>query len=575
MEIKDILRKSMVEALKSLSVELTEEQVAKLAFEHPSDLTHGDYSSNVAMVLAKELKVAPKVLAERIVAELIKKQSSEVAKIEVAGPGFVNFYLSREFFTNSIEKITNDNSFGHNKKLAGQKIIVEYTNTNVLKPLHIGHLMGNVIGESLARVFTWSGAEVKRDTYQGDVGLHIAKTLWGIEALKAEKPEADLHAEIDFIGKAYACGATAYEDEPKAQEEIKSINKKMFDRSDKVLNERYGWARQVSLDHFEELYKKLGTKFDYYFFESEVEKDALKVVAQFLDAGIFEKSDGAVVFKAENINPKLHTRVFVNSQGIPTYEAKDIAHAVRKFALYPADCSIIITANEQDSYFKVVLTAIAQLFPAIASTTKHLSHGILKFTTGKMSSRKGNVITGESLISDMEAEVRAKIAERDFTESEKSVLAEQVAVAAIKYTILRQAVGGDIIFDPEKSISFEGDSGPYLQYAHTRTTSILKKASDLKIVASVAKPDVELSPLERILYRFPEVVERVGTDYAPNYLTTYLIEVASAFNSYYADHKIVDAEDASSPYRVALTQAVERVLAKGLYVLGIAVPERM
>lgn len=574
MSVTELLRSYIAQTLKSLAIEVALEQIK---LEHPGDLAHGDYSTNIALILAKEQKINPKALAEKI-ANAMTELPKEVSKVEVAGPGFINIYLSKDFFVATLQEIRETQNYGAGDVLNGKKIIVEYTNTNVLKPLHIGHLMGNVIGESLSRIFGYLGAEVKRNTYQGDVGLHIAKTLWGIQNLAekfAEVQKADLHAQILFIGEAYAHGAGSYEENPLIADEIKAINKKMFDHSDAELNTLYAWARKVSLDHFEELYKKLGTKFDYYFFESEVEKDAVAIIHKFLEAGIFEKSDGAVVFKAENYNPKLHTRVFINSQGIPTYEAKDIAHAVRKYGVYKADQSIIITANEQDSYFKVVLTALAQTFPEIALKMKHLSHGMLKLTTGKMSSRKGNVITGESLITDMEEAVFVKMAEREMDEKNRGIIATQVGVAAIKYAILRQGLGHDIIFDPEKSLSFEGDSGPYLQYAHTRTVSVLAKAATTNIKGSLDLVEQEISSLEKLLYRFPEVIARAGNEQAPSYLVTYLVELASAFNSYYADHKIVDEKDSHSAYRVALTQAVERVLANGLYLLGIAVPEQM
>ena len=202
---------------------------------------------------------------------------------------------------------------------------------------------------------------------------------------------------------------------------------------------------------------------------------------------------------------------------------------------------------------------------------------MLKLTTGKMSSRKGNIITGESLIEDVENLVKDKIKDRNFSESEKQEVAEIVAIGAIKYSILRQAIGGDIIFDFDKSISFEGDSGPYLQYACVRANSVLEKAISQGVTLGNA-PKVtpwETTELEKYLYRFPEVVERAGKEYAPHYIVTYLTELASAFNSSYAKEKIIDKEDLSSPYKIALTQATAHILKSGLNLLGIKVPERM
>ena len=538
---------------------------------HPKDIKNGDYSFFVP-----PKPVAKEDTLEDIVKILSGNKIPEIERIEAVG-NFINFYLSKDFFVESVKEIIEgDSDYGKNNSLKNQKIIIEHTVTNVLKPMHIGHLMGNVVGESLSRILEWNKAELKRNNYQGDIGLHIAKALWGIIKLGG-MIDGDINEKIKYIGEAYALGSNAYEDDEKVQEEIKEINKKIFEKSDDNLNKIYKWGREISLAHFEDLYKKLGTKFDYYFFESEVVDNALKIVKEFLQKGLFEESERAIVFRGEKFDPKLHTRVFVNKEGLPTYEAKDIAHAIRKYEAYKSDKSIIITANEQDGYFEVMLRALKEIRPEIAIQTTHLSHGMLKLTTGKMSSRKGNIITGESLIEDVENLVKDKIKDRNFSESEKQEVAEIVAIGAIKYSILRQAIGGDIIFDFDKSISFEGDSGPYLQYACVRANSVLEKAISQGVTLGNA-PKVtpwETTELEKYLYRFPEVVERAGKEYAPHYIVTYLTELASAFNSSYAKEKIIDKEDLSSPYKIALTQATAHILKSGLNLLGIKVPERM
>lgn len=549
----------------------------RVLLEHPDDPAFGDYTTNVALMYSKDLKEKPFVLAQKVAEALREKNIPHVDKIDIAGPGFINISLDRTFFSEGVKAILSAGThFGDTEAKKGQKVIIEYTNTNVLKPLHIGHLMGNIIGESLSRVYERSGAELKRNTYQGDVGLHIAKALWGMKALADKKPKkGTLRENTAFIGEAYAYGASAYEDDEKAAEEIKVINKAVFEKSDKELNALYAWGRETSLAHFEELYKKLGTKFDYYFFESEVADDALKIVREFVSKGIFEESDGAIVFKGEKYDPKLHTRVFVNSQGLPTYEAKDIAHALRKYKTWAFDHAIIITANEQNDYFSVVLRALKEVDPDIAARTAHLSHGMLRLSTGKMSSRTGNVITGESLIDDVEDLVKEKIKDRGFAEEEGDKVAETVGIAAIKYSILKQSPGSDIIFDFDKSVSFEGDSGPYLQYTSVRAASVIKKAGEERIAPKVGVVPTEITLLERLVYRLPEVVERSAIENAPHYLTTYLAQVAGAFNSWYGTTKIADAQDPYSPWKLALAAAAKTVIDNGLFLLGMKVPEKM
>jgi len=222
------------------------------------------------------------------------------------------------------------------------------------------------------------------------------------------------------------------------------------------------------------LYKILGTKFDYYFLESQMADIGREIVNA--NMGIFEESDGAIVFKAEKYDPRLHTRVFITRNNLPTYEAKELGLTMEKFKTVPSmDLSIVETAVEQAEYMKVVTKAISLIHPEYANKMKHITHGMMRFASGKMGSRKGNVITGESLIQDMTALVQEKLKDRDWNDDEKKKVAEMVGVAALKYSILKQGIGGDIIYDFEKSISFEGDSGPYLQYSYARANSVLEK----------------------------------------------------------------------------------------------------
>lgn len=564
-EIENLLKK----VLKDLSI-----RVQHVLLEHPDDISHGDYSTNVAMVYGKELKMKPRGLADEVVRYIVQNKLEDVERIEVAGPGFINFYLSRYFFTKSVTEIfASGGNFGKSILLAGKKVMVEYTDPNPFKSFHIGHLMANAIGESLSRLVQFQGAEVVRACYQGDVGLHVAKAIYGMIHLK-EKTDY-----IAYLGEAYVFGVRVYEDDLGSKGEIETLNKKIFERSDAKIQALYNRGREESLKHFESIYKKLGTKFDRYFFESEVADEGVRIVRDFLTRNVFELSNGAVVFRGDKYG--LHTRVFITSQGLPTYETKELGLTKRKFSEVNPDLSIVVTANEQSEYFKVLLEAMRHIDTRMAERTKHIAHGMLRFAEGKMSSRKGNIITGESLIASVEAMVHKKLEERELETFEKNKIAEVVAIGAIKYSILRQAIGGDIIFDFEKSISFEGDSGPYLQYSYVRAKSVLAKAVAEKIPHLEAKPpserggDMNVSLLERLLYRFPEVVELASSEYAPHFVATYLIELAGAFNSYYAKNQIVNASDATSPFKVTLTSAFAAIMKNGLWLLGIEAPERM
>ncbi len=567
---------------KALNTMGVPKDMVDVALDAPGDHKFGDYSTNVAMLLARKLGTAAKNpfdLAEKIALginnEIASKKTSDIEKAVAAKPGFVNFFLTKKFFQDGTKEVLDQGVwYGKNHSLWNKKIIIEHTNLNPFKPFHIGHLVNNAVGESLSRILAFQDAKLTVASYGGDVGLHVAKAIWGVEKTKGDISEKASPREIvEFLGKAYVIGSTAYEDDPKAQEEIKIINKKIFDKSDEKLNVVYEWGREASLAYFKELYKRLDTKVDYHFFESEVVNDGLAIVQTGLDKGIFEQSDGAIIYPGEKFG--LHNRVFITSQGLPTYEAKDMGLIKKKFGIDNFDQSLTITGNEQNDYFKVVTKAISDIYPEIAKRMRHISHGLLRPISGKMSSRKGNVIKGESFIAEIEGMVAEKMGDREMSESEKKKTIEEVAIGAIKYSILKQTVGRDIIFDPNKSLSFEGDSGPYLQYAYVRTESILRKAKEEGIKADPAARSTDNeTELERIVSRFPEVVERAAREMAPSFIATYLIELAGEFNSYYAKNVIVDNND-TSPYRVALAKAVGTVLKNGLNLLGIKAPEKM
>ncbi len=574
--VTEEIKRAITSVLKELGI-----QNPEVSLERPAELSHGDYSTNAALRYAKELKKSPKELAEVIVRYIVPQQLACVEKIEVAGAGFVNFYLKPEFFVEQVKEILEKkDDFGKNNHCAGMRTMVEYTDPNPFKEFHIGHLMSNAIGESIARIIEFHGAEVKRACYQGDVGLHVAKAIFGYRKYGG--------ATIADWGKAYAYGSEHYEIDENAKAEINELNTQIFEQSDSRINKIYQTGKKVSLEHFENLYKILGTTFDYYFFESETGVLGKKLVEENLGK-VFEKSEGAVVFPESKSG--LHTRVFLNSQGLPTYEAKELGLAKIKYEKYPYDFSVAITGNEVNEYFKVLLKAMEFVFPELAKKAKHLSHGMLRLPTGKMSSRKGDVITGEGLIERVKEMVREKIKDREFGMEERERVAKAVAIGAIKYSILRQHVGGDIIFDFEKSISFEGDSGPYLQYSYARAMSVLRKSTSSVPTKSVGTPPSReewtktdtrcwglqtsgVGLLERLLCRFPEIVERAGKEYAPHYLATYLIDIAGAFNNWYAQNRILNAGD-ETPYRLALTAAFAQVLKNGLWLLGIAAPEKM
>jgi arginyl-tRNA synthetase len=576
----------------------------------------GHYSTTVAMRLAhlrqgsggqaKTVRRDPMELAKEI-CERIRKVAPPglLEKVEAAPPGFINFWITKEALQKEFAVIAGDAKYGFSDGMKGKTVMVEYTDPNPFKLFHIGHLMTNTIGEAIARLHEAVGAKVIRANYQGDIGLHVAMSLWAMQRDRQNLPpdSASLAEKVAYLGKAYATGSTAYrgfdklttgsEKEPNsakadlsaeapqggAKAEIEAVNEKVYARSDRELNRLYDIGKKWSLEYFEELYARLGTKFDEYFFESEIANEGRDLVLKYKD--VFTESDGAIIFRGDEHG--LHTRVFINSKGLPTYEAKELGLNKKKFELYPLDLSIIVTGNEINEYFKVLIKAMEFVVPEAAKKTRHIGHGMLRLPSGKMSSRTGSVITAESLLDQIKTKLRGREgAMSGMSDAEREAALEQITIGSIKYSILKQSPGQDIVFDFDKSLSLEGDSGPYLQYAYVRLKSILRKAgvedrekrtedSSFQFLDS----EKELA-LMRKLFDFPVVVGFSAETLSTSYLATYLIELAAAANQYYETTIILkDENEARLNARLALVETVAGALQRGLHLLAIKTPERM
>jgi arginyl-tRNA synthetase len=533
--------------------------------EHTEDLSHGDYAANVAMVLAKEVGKNPKELAGTIASAIESIKDETFLSISVAGPGFINFTVGEKTLAEVINRALEEGiAFGTNDSLKGKKVIVEHTDPNPFKQFHIGHLMPNVIGSTIARLFIAQGAEVKQACYQGDVGMHVAMAV-------AYKIRNNISWETaEDVALSYAPGVALSKEDPEFHAYVVEVNKHIYLKDSQSINEIYTLGRKLTLDQFEVWYKKLGTSFDFYFFESTTAEFGKALVHRHPE--IFSESEGAIVFEGERRDPKLHTRVFINREGLPTYEAKELGLAKLKYDTYEYDTSVVVTGNEINDYFKVLLAAMAEVFPDLARKTQHISHGMLRLPTGKMSSRTGDVILAKDLFETAEAKAREVAKEK--RSDDEALLAEQVALGAIKYSILRQAIGKDVIFNFDTSITFDGDSGPYLQYTRARINSIREKAKEAGIDPISNAKDAPFD-IERIVFRYPEVIKRATQELAPHIVVTYLTHLASSFNHFYATEQIVDINDPLSGRKLAVALAVGQVLENGLTLLGIPVPEKM
>ncbi len=697
MKLTETLKIQVQQAVASLQIaNLVKLQNKDIVIEYPADKSHGDFATSIALSLFGKLKQAEKVsdqdqeeqtesqtqrpnynspreLAQAIADELnsqqIAQQEEMFSNISIAGPGFINFTLSDAFLLSKMGMIIKSSGDMTEKVQKGKKVIVEFTDPNPFKELHIGHMYSNTVGESISRMYENLGATVVRACYQGDVGMHVSKSIWGMKHIFAEQfPDRSLKETLDFLetqslssrvnllGKAYASGATAYSDDIEAKESIKNINYLVFISAQENLKESTGFepvvdykkfvpkmlldseesseikklymaGRSWSLKYFDQMYERIGMSFDEFFFESQVGEYGYQIVQEFLAKGVFEKSNNAIIFPGSKYG--LHDRVFINSLGLPTYEAKELGLAPEKYRRFKYDTSIVITGNEINEYFKVLLQALNLVSPELRAKTIHISHGMVRLPEGKMSSRTGKILSTQWLIDEAVDKIKIHMEEsRPELGSKKTAdISEIVGLGAIKYAFLKQSVGKDISFSFDESLSFTGNSGPYMQYTYVRCLSVLAKAqnggvkqfsaeektaeteqnllqtsvknldlgqgSKADVLSDIAmqfdtllntksylnyKLNDDEKDILRNLNKYSDIVELSATEYAPHHISSYLYELASSFNTFYANNKIVSENfnnDETTQLRLLIVIAVANVVKHGLNLLGIQTVEQM
>ncbi|HUY53214.1 MAG TPA: arginine--tRNA ligase [Candidatus Dormibacteraeota bacterium] len=519
----------------------------------------GDFSSNVAMQLAVKLKRSPLDIANDLTDYL--NSLEKFKKVEAVAPGFINITLKDEDLLVILGK-----DLTWQKTNSGKQILVEYGDPNAFKEMHLGHIYSSIVGNVICLLLESSGAEVKSLIYQSDVGLNIAKGIYGIgEHINWDLSLLEKAVKEKSIGYFYAEGEKAYNTNPLATDRIKMINNSVYNQDDDQINHIYEFGKQLSFDRFNQIFNEIGVHFDKQYLESQSGVVGKQLVEKNIGT-VFEKSEGAIIYRGEQDG--LYTAVFINSQNLPTYQAKDLGLAQLKFEDFPdARTSIIITANEQVDNFRVVFAALAKINRDLAEKTLHLSHGFLTLNTGKMSSRTGDVYTGSELIDSIKQAVEDQYPD--------SKVKDEIFMAALRYTFIRHRIGSNIVFNPKESVAIEGNSGPYIQYAHARAKNILAKLSDQKLVSDFKSYSLETDERDLIalMSQFPEIVEQSIGEYMPHHICTFLFQLAQEFNSFYEKNRVVG--DSRQDLRAEIVNSYVKILKSGLNLLHIPAPDYM
>lgn len=569
------------------------------------NLTPPEYPGDYTLVLfpfVKKLGMNPQQLGEAVGHALLASDA-RIENFNIV-KGFLNLELKKSYWNQLLSEISNNESFGisnHDEK--SENVIIEYPSPNTNKPLHLGHLRNIFLGFSLSRILEANGHKVYQVCLYNDRGTNISKSMLAyLRSKKKLTPESSGIKGDKLVGDYYV----AYNELSKkaiqeliaqglSEEEAKKQNPLEKEISDLTVRWESGDEEVVALwktmngwfyEGVEQTYKMLDLKFDKFYYESDVYNLGRQTVKEGLEKGVFfQKPDGSVWIDLTDVG--LDEKLVLRSNGTTVYITQDIALAYQKQKDFEFDRSIYVVGNEQDYHFKVLFEILRRLGMKASDKLYHLSYGMVELPTGKMKSREGTVVDADDLIEDVikiakeTANEQGKLSEVD--ESKKEEIYKQIGIGALRYFILKVDPKKKMIFNPQESIDFNGNTGPFIQYIYARTQSLLRNAAQMGLAVDVNQerynnytPNQKEAQLIRWIAQFPMVVNEAGTMYSPALVANYVYELACLFSNFYHDYKVLKEENVDArQFRLLLTAQTGRTIQKALYLLGIEAPERM
>jgi arginyl-tRNA synthetase len=558
---------------KALSGKMKKAEIEAL-LEEPPNPNMGDLAFP-CFKLSPILKKAPQHIAEGL-ANLKLPKGVDSAK--AAGP-YLNFFLAKEGIAASAitTVLKGKGNYGRSAGKA-QKIMVEYSAPNSNKPLHLGHLRNNSIGMAVAGILEASGNKVVKANLVNDRGIHICKSMLAFKLFgKESTPKSTKKKPDHFVGDYYVLFNQKVKEDPSLEDQAYGLLQK-WEAKDKATMALWKRMTDWAVAGFKETYKEFGSRFDTWFFESELYDKATPLIKLGKKKGLFKENDeGALVAELEKHG--LPNKTVLRADGTSIYITNDLALTKHKFEKFKLKKAYWVVGNEQDLYLKQVFKIFELLGFAWAKECRHLSHGMVFLPSGKLKSREGKVVDADEIIQEMEQLAADEIRKREEKISKKELAkrSRAIGLAAIKFHMLKVAVQKDLLFNPEESISFEGETGPYIQYTHARAKSILRKAKKYKKPASFDKlSSSEEQRLAKLLAAYPKAVAKALEQLSPHVVCQFLIETAEAFNSFYHKHPVLKAGDKETmAQRLALVEATAQVLKNGLEMLDIEAIEKM
>ncbi len=599
MTIEEQLIKGVQEAVKSLyGMEAIAQQVQL-------QKTRDEFEGHLTVVVFPFVKAArksPEMVGEEIGKYLVENVGDVVAKYNVV-KGFLNLVISDAPWINLLNNINADEKFGFQPVTDNSPLVmIEYSSPNTNKPLHLGHVRNNLLGSALARIVEANGNKVVKTNIVNDRGIHICKSMlawlkWG----NGETPESSGKKGDHLIGDYYVAFDKHYREEvkelvaqgmeeEKAKQEaplIKEAHEMLvkWEQNDPEVRSLWKKMNEWVYAGFDETYKMMGVSFDKIYYESDTYLEGKEKVIEGLEKGLFyRREDGSVWadLTAEGLDEKLLLR----SDGTSVYMTQDIGTAKLRFQDFPIDKMIYVVGNEQNYHFQVLSILLDKLGFKWGKDLVHFSYGMVELPNGKMKSREGTVVDADDLMAAMIADAyeasKERVKQTEMPEEEAREVARKVGLGALKYFILKVDARKNMLFNPEESIDFNGNTGPFIQYTYARIASILRKAKEQGVVipAQLSTVNCQLSTKEteliQKLNQFPAAVRQAGTDYSPSGICNYCYELTKAFNQFYHDFTILGEQDENLKlFRLSLAKAVAKVITLGMGLLGIEMPERM
>jgi arginyl-tRNA synthetase len=568
MNLNQEVREAAVRLLKP-AVKLRKEEIERLLEKPPENI--GSDLAFPCFVLANLLKKNPAEIANFLSRRI--KARPPFREVSFYGP-YINFYVDWAPLSGKLLKGVKreGGKYGRGKRIR-RRYLMEFAHPNTHKAFHIGHVRNICLGESLSRILESAGYDVVRSNYQGDIGPHVAKCLWGF--LNMHKGKAPKKEQGRWLGDVYRDASRRISKSKKAEKEMREINRMLYARDRRIMPV-WKKTRKWSLDYFDRIYRDFGTKFKRLYMESEVEADGLKISENLVKRRIAKVSDGAIIVKMEKQG--MGVLVLVTKDRTPLYHAKDLALAELQVKEYKPGRIVHVVGSEQTFYFRQLFKLLELMKWPHYEKELHLVYELVNLGTGKkMKSREGKVILYDELKEELLKLARKETKSKNpkLSARELDRISGLVGMGALKYTMLTQSPEKVIIFNWDSVLSFDGDTGPYIQYSHARACSILRKArAPSNFNSSLLKEPHELALIRKIA-DLPDVINNAARDLRPHYLANYALELATRFNEFYHQSPVIASKPEIRKARLALVDATRVALSNALELLSIAAPDHM